>query len=1173
MLKKFVLGFGIVIISIYVLFLVLPLFLTGLINSYNDDISKLVEDSTGLKLKLEKLQLVTTPKLTAGIKAQNIKVKLPTDDSLFVADNAHVTMSLIPLIVKNIELDSIGADNIDLELKIKKDGKFLLEDYLKQNENNSDNSADSALTELPFGLKLSNRLPNISINKYNISFIDIPTNDKYAIFGEKFAISDFIINKKIKISADGKIKLKNSEQFEYNIKIFNRIMPDTNLQDLVFAQNSSEKAVQETQTVNVIDIFRSIYKNKITANLNADVKTSGTTEDMDILGKINISDISIAVDNKPLPLSYVDLDLKSKNFDIDSKFYTSDKETTTVQGHFISGKHPQIDLNFKSNAQFNSIINMIDSIAKTFNINDFDTLSATGGIDADFNIKSNMKKLESSGYIKIPNASILYKLYNASIDKIFADIQLANNIINIKDAGLTILNQPLKIKGTVSQEADIDLNITADKLQLKGLILAAGQIGLLKENKINSGTISLSVLAKGKPDKLEPKIDISIDNVDVKNIPSDTTVKAVNSKINVMTNGIKTNGNIDINDVKIINPLATVSVPSSNITLGEKDILINNSYLIFNNSRIDVKGKIADYMTKNINFDIKANGKIASKDVLTLIPQEYKSEVKTKGSMPLSVAITGNDKTQDVSFNLTSNFDNYASLLTIDELTGKNTVIKGDIKISGDSLKLSNTGISANNTAVAVLKGGINDLYKSQKLNMNFSTINNVSMVIPYFSKSKMNVGVNTDISGTSINPILKGTVNIPTLTMPEMLLSMNDLHINLNGPVARGKGTLKKIVSGGLAAENLSSDFELNNDMFYLKNMSGDAFKGKISGNISYNILNGKIGVDIKGSSMDAESAILGAAGIKNALSGTLGFDANVTTFGATDIDMMKNLKGSANFDIKNGKLGNIGRFETFVLAGNVVANPILKAAVETFSSLATVQKTAEFNSIDGKLNFDNGWADLSPVKMSGSTMSYYVTGKYNPVNASANVTVLGRISDEVVSVLGPLGSLSVNKLTSYIPVFGTATGNIINMLTSNPDKEKTDNIPALSSGNTNYKDFKVEFNGGIESTSSVKSFKWLSDCDTSEILKLNIKDEVEYAKNTINEIKQQHVDNFNKTVTEQKQQIQDTKKQINETVNETKNDLKNAVDEFKNTKDELKNTANELKNLFKLDNLIKTE
>lgn len=76
------------------------------------------------------------------------------------------------------------------------------------------------------------------------------------------------------------------------------------------------------------------------------------------------------------------------------------------------------------------------------------------------------------------------------------------------------------------------------------------------------------------------------------------------------------------------------------------------------------------------------------------------------------------------------------------------------------------------------------------------------------------------------------------------------------------------------------------------MKNLSGEAFDGKINGNISYNISNGHIGVAFKGVGMDAEKAIAGSAGLKNALSGKLNFNANVTLHGATQTAMMKNLK-----------------------------------------------------------------------------------------------------------------------------------------------------------------------------------------------------------------------------------------------------------------------------------------
>ena len=823
--------------------------------------------------------------------------------------------------------------------------------------------------------------------------------------------------------------------------------------------------------------------------------------------------------------------------------YTAENELTELIGVIKTGKHPKIDLNCKSNAKFQSIFDLLDSVAKSFDYNDFDTLTATGGLDADFTIKSNLKNIESSGYLKIPSASIAYKLYNVAVNNIGADIDFANNEVNIKRASLSILGQPLKISGSIKQDATADLLIIADKLQLKGLLLAVGQMALLKENKINSGTLSMSTSIKGRLDKIVPKVHLSIDNVNLKNIPSNTTVKVVNTNIDLTTDGKKTNGLISVSSAKVINPMAVISAPTAKITFGEKDININNAYILLDNSRIDITGKVADYTTKNLKFNINAKGNLLASDIRSMIPADMRSMVSAKGKLPLSVNVVGNDKTQDLAFNLTANPTNYVSVVSVDQLRGKTTAIKGNVKINGDSLKFSDTGIYANGANIATLKGSVNDLTKSQKLNLNVTTPSNIAFIIPGFGKSKVVAGGNIDVSGVAANPILKGSVSIPSVKIPEVPLTMTDMQVSLNGPIVKGNGTLKKFVTGGIVAENLASDFNLTNNVFYLKNLSGEAFDGKINGNISYNISNGHIGVAFKGVGMDAEKAIAGSAGLKNALSGKLNFNANVTLHGATQTAMMKNLKGKASFDISDGSFGNIGRFENFLFAQNLQQNSIVKAVVNSVKSLPTIKNTAQFRTISGNMRFNNGWAQLNPVKTSGPSMSYYVKGRYNLLNATANVVILGRLSAEVVAVLGPLGDLSVSKLTSYIPKFGTATGNIINALTTNPKGENTASIPALSNGNKNYKDFKVVFNGGVESRSSVKSFKWLSTCDMSAIKKTTMKEQVKETKQAVKDAVQEKKDAFNQHMAEQKTQAQ-----------EANQEMKNAVQGIKNLKNLLK-------------------
>ena len=108
---------------------------------------------------------------------------------------------------------------------------------------------------------------------------------------------------------------------------------------------------------------------------------------------------------------------------------------------------------------------------------------------------------------------------------------------------------------------------------------------------------------------------------------------------------------------------------------------------------------------------------------------------------------------------------------------------------------------------------------------------------------------------------------------------------------------------------------------------------------------------------------------------------------------------------------------------------------------------------------------------------MSMYITGRYNLLNNSANLIILGRLSDDVVRILGPLGELSMDKMLSYIPKVGAITSSLINQLTTSPEYENTSLIPPLTPQTSlPTKDFKVVINGEIGNQSSVKSFKWLS-------------------------------------------------------------------------------------------------
>jgi len=1035
---------GIILISliaiIYLLFLIIPFILSPIVNNYIPLINEEIKKTTGLTSKIEDFRIVTTPKLTVGIKVKNFEILLPNNKEFFEAEKFSIKMSLLPILAKKIELDLVEVGKINLELGVNKDGSFDIEKYFLINNqtNNTSLKTEEKTAEvmsLPFGLRLSNHLPDIKIGGYDIEFSDLSNNKKYEIEGANTEITDFILNKSIKILANGKAVFDEREQFSYKIKINNKIMPDMDLHDLIFNPEQKENCDKETLSddfkINVLDILKGFYNNKITANIDADLILSKEGNK----GFIKANNLSII----NLPASNIDLLFKGHKININSSIYTAQNETSTINGYIQTGKKINIDLNLKSKVELNNIINIIKAIALTFNIKDLQTLSANGQLDADFNIKSNLKTINSNGYLKLPEANVYYGLYKIGIDDINADIRLANNNVDIKNIGFSILNQPLKFYGSIKQDSTADLHLAATDLSLKGLLITCGQAVLLKENHINSGAITLKSDLVGKLDKIKPTAKIILNNIDIKNIPSNTTIKLPKTNVDIIADGQSFSGIAISENIKVLNPACGVSIPKVNANIRPTEIEITTTPIQVEKINFNVAGKIKNYLTEKITLDFVSTGDIKAK------------------------------------------------------LTGDMNIIK-------------------------------------QTLNLVFATTSDSTIIVPMFDKSKMIFNGNINISGNMINPFLSGIVNVPTISIPEIPVVIENLVAKLNGPILKGHATVGNFASGGIVAENCSSDFLMKGVNFYLNHLKGTAFDGKINGNIVYNMSNFNTSVDFHGIGLNAEKAVKGAIGISNALTGALDFDTNLTLKVVDYEDMIRSMKGKLKFKVNNGSFGNIGRLENFFSANNIVGNAILKTTVATLSNLSAVKDTAKYDYIEGEMSFSNGWANISSIKSSGQTLAYYVYGKLHLINLSTNLTILGRLDQSVVTLLGPVGELSADKLLSAIPKFGALTASIVNTLTSDPKTEKISEIPNLANGSKLYKDFKVVFNGGLESSNSIKSFKWLTNVDTSALEpQLNVVDTIKSIKTTVND------------------------------------DVKNVIDTVKIQKDALKSTANELKNLFK--------
>ena len=1051
LLSKIVIISGIVLVGIYVFFLILPFILNFFIDKFTPQIVGEINKATGLNASVEEIKIVTTPKLTAGVKVKKFEIHTPKNEPVLSADDFQVKMSLLPLFIKNIRIDAIQLKQADIVLSFDKNGDLDLLQYLPVQEENTQEENVEPM-QLPLGFKLSNHLPDIHVGGYKLTLMQ--NTDTFILNGNKTDITDFIINKSVKVKTSGNFVLKDREQFTYNVNLFNKIMPEVELNDLVFNPQISQDEKNEPVKIDMMKILNGLYDYKVTANTDINLKT----DKENINGTVKVDNISII----GLTPSNLDLAFKNQSLKIDSKIYTASNEVSTLIGEITTGKKTYLDMNFKSDADIKNLLNIVKKVALIFDIKDLQTLSANGRINANFQIKSDLKTLSSNGFLKIPAANLYYGLYKVGIDNINADILLNNNNVNIRNIGFSILGQPLKIYGTLTKDAVADIHAIADKLSLKGLLVAFGQASLMKENPVYSGVISMDATIKGKLDKINPVLKLDISNIDLKNIPSDIRIKLPSTSVNITSDGKTFGGSAQSLNIQLINPCAKILVPNLKANITPELIEITQTPVTIENIKTTISGKITNYLTEKTSLDFVTTGDIQS-----------------------------------------------------------------------------------------TLKGDLNAL--KQTLNLNYATTDLSTIVIPMFDKSKMSFKGNINITGNMVNPVLSGNLSVPTVSLPEIPVSITNMDVKLHDTIMHGSASVQEFASGGIKAENLTGDFELKGNDFYLKNLNGTAFSGKIGGNILYNLSNAKTKIEFKGSGLNAEKAVEGAVGIKNALSGTLGFDTNLTLTVLDYNDMIKSMKGNLNFDIKDGAFGSIGRIDSFFKASNIVNNVLLKNTVSAITNAAGLADAAKFNTLEGKLTFSDGWANLNPIKSAGSSLCYYVTGKFNLINMSTNVVILGRLDAPIVAKLGPIGELSATKLLGNIPVFGTATANILNTLTTNPAGEKVSEIPDLTNGSKNYKDFKVVFNGGIESTSAVKSFKWLSQPDMSQI-------ETKTTTEVLKDIKQ----SFTSDIQTQKDKINEIKETNIQKYNETKEAIKTTKEDLKTTVEDLKNTTSDLKNLW---------
>ena len=289
----------------------------------------------------------------------------------------------------------------------------------------------------------------------------------------------------------------------------------------------------------------------------------------------------------------------------------------------------------------------------------------------------------------------------------------------------------------------------------------------------------------------------------------------------------------------------------------------------------------------------------------------------------------------------------------------------------------------------------------------------------------------------------------------------ISDFPINISEGKFYSEKALISIYNSPIYLSALSSDFSLKDNNLHLKNVFAEMFNGKLSATLDFNLRDESFKSKIQARGVSASPIFDIIAIKKDAVSGIMDFDTNLSG----NISSKQSLDGNIKFVVHNGHMGTLGKLEHLLYAQNVVADNMLRTSLSVVTKAITLKDTGLFKYLRGDIDLKDGVANVKFLQSQGPLMSLYIKGVYYPLTDYAKLTILGRLSDEIVSGLGAFGDFSMNKLLIML------TGEEQNSKINGEDFEM---LPQLPMKNT--KEFRSIINGIIEKPASVIQFNWIS-------------------------------------------------------------------------------------------------
>lgn len=793
-MKKFFKVFGFCVLGLVVLAYLSFLFILPNaidINKFKPDVQQLVKEQANLDINFENAKIITTPLLGAGIKAENIIIKLPDDSVLFSADSLKTRVALPSALLLTVKVSCLEINNPFINLEILNDKQYkvvsLIENILNgEKEQRLDSGENPENPENgwfnPAWIRI--KVPNIVLNNYLVLVNDLKSKHTLRLKGEQLRLGYFN-GKTAKVKTYAELYSDDNKNITANIDL-NTFLPKP-APGLDEEDDRAERV--DIPFVNAVTTFRN-YDPKF--NVDTKIKIREGKNGIKTYGYFNLDDLTLKVSNITIPLSY----FRAKTFgtcaDIDSNLYLTKDQNLVLLGKLNYGKQPKMDMDIKSaDIKFNDLLNLgkafLDSLSIKHELNNF---TASGSVKADCHLKTNFKKLRSTGSVIISKGGLVVRGVGKVISGANINVLLNNDVLEIKDSNLYINNSPININGKIDEKSVADINVKADRIPLNMVFNSFAPRQMRSAYNFRSGDATFSLLIKGKLKSAVTTLDLGIENLNFGDRARNFVIQDKNFKGEFFANSKNLKGLIKNTDLNISLPKTNslISIPSFETEIAENNVTVKENKIKFNdNSLITYSGKVINYLNPKM-IDFAISGDISTDDIIKLLGKELKPFLHNSGKIPVKLTFNGNNKKQTMFFQSMTDKDNFITPVDFNELQGKNISLQSVVDFKGNRIKIKKTGfyervvtVDEKGNEVITLDEilGIDGTIMGDRINLiKITLVNPLSGKIFIFPKSTFTVDGKAFVFGETSSPRMRGSFRIQNLKIPELLTDIRNLTL-----------------------------------------------------------------------------------------------------------------------------------------------------------------------------------------------------------------------------------------------------------------------------------------------------------------------------------------------------------------------------------------------------------